>query len=180
MTIEEMIKDYEIEPITYGANAGKIIVRYPPKNAADRAKLMATLPEIKKYLADRQAAEDAERARRDANVALITGLKEIEDLREALVEWYDAFNRSFDGKYACGGMGVGPKPEGDEKTLLKQYPQAAAYLRVKRETESANYELMAIGKRALNRFEDAPENWEKIVSDMDKEISEFSDQHAWD
>jgi hypothetical protein len=37
MTVEEEIRNYEIEPITYGSNKGKIIVRNPPKDATEKA-----------------------------------------------------------------------------------------------------------------------------------------------
>lgn len=178
MTIEEMIREYSIDPITYGPDAGKIIIRNMPKDASKKAELRAAVEEIKKYFADQKAAEDAKRARRAANVAAIPGLQEIEALRDAIAKWNYEFEKSFDR--GCGGLGVGPRPEGDEEALLKQYPQAAAYLRVRAVSEKSNYELSAIGKRALDRFEDAPEDWEKIVADMDKEISEFADRHMWD
>jgi hypothetical protein len=178
MTIEEMIKEYSIETITYGPNAGKLIIRHMPKDANKKAELMAAVEEIKKYFADQKAAEDAKRARRAANVAAIPGLQEIEALRDALAKWNDEFEKSFDR--GCGGLGVGPRPEGDEEALLKQYPQAAAYLKVQAEAEKNNYELRKIGQKALNRFEDDPSKWQEIVADMDKEISEFADRHMWD
>ena len=180
MKIEEAIRKYGIEPVDYGPNKGKVFIRDMPKAAAKKAELMKAIPEIKKYFADKDAKEKAERARREANVASIPGLKEITKLREALARWHEAFNRSFEGEGACGGLGVGPKPEGDEKALLKQYPQAAAYLRVQAEAEKNNYELREIGQKALNRFEDDPSKWQEIVADMDKEISAEVDRHVWD
>ena len=177
MEIEEMIEKYSISPIGYGPNNGKIAVQNPPKSSVDRAALIARVPEIKKYFSDKKTAEDAERARREANIASIAGLKEITDLQEAMAKWNYEFEKSFD---ECGGLGVGPRPQGDEKELLKKYPQAAAYLEVRRESEKSNDELATIGKKALDRFEDAPENWESIVADMKKEISEFVDRHIWD
>jgi len=178
MTIEEMIKEYSIETITYGPNAGKLIIRHMPKDASKKAELMAAVEEIKKYFADQKAAEDAKRARRAANVAAIPGLQEIEALRDALAKWNNEFEKSFDR--GCGGLGVGPRPEGDEEALLKQYPQAAAYLKVQAEAEKNNYELREIGQKALNRFEDDPSKWQEIVADMDKEISTEVDRHVWD
>ena len=180
MTVEEMIRKYEIEPVTYGKDKGKILVRNQPKDTNERATFMAAVPEIKKYFSDKQAKKAAERARRDTNVVAIPGLKEIEELRNALARWHYKFERSFEGESACGGMGVGPKPKGDEKALLEQYPQAAAYLKVRAESESENYELSSIGKKALNRFEDTPENWKEIIADMDQDIKEFTDRHFWD
>ena len=173
-----MIKEYSIETITYGPNAGKLIIRHMPKDASKKAELMAAVEEIKKYFADQKAAEDAKRARRAANVAAIPGLQEIEALRDALAKWNNEFEKSFDR--GCGGLGVGPRPEGDEEALLKQYPQAAAYLKVQAEAEKNNYELREIGQKALNRFEDDPSKWQEIVADMDKEISAEVDRHVWD
>lgn len=176
MTVEELIQKFEIEPITYGRDAGKVMVKVP-KNSVDRAALIDRIPEIKKYFSDKKAIEDAERARKEANVASIAGLKEIMDLQEANAKWNYEFKKSFED---CGGLGVGKRPEGDEKELLAKYPQAAAYLRVKAEAEKENYELATIGKKALSSFEDNPSKWEEIISKMDKSISEFSEKHIWD
>ena len=180
MKIEEAIRKYGIEPVDYGPNKGKVLIRNMPKASSEKGSLMKQVPEIKEYFKVKKAKAEAERARREANVASIPGLKEIVKLREELVRWHEAFNRSFDGEDACGGLGVGPKPEGDEKALLKQYPQAAAYLRVQAEAEKNNYELREIGQKALNRFEDDPSKWQEIVADMDKEISAEVDRHVWD
>ncbi len=180
MAIEEMIREYNIEPVRFGPNKGKVGIYRMPKAAAKKAELMKAIPEIKKYFADKDAKEKAERARRKANVDSIPGLSEIKALRADLDRWHDEFNRSFEGEGACGGLGVRDHPKGDEKALLKQYPQAAAYLRVQAEAESANYELAAIGRKALDRFEDAPQNWKKIVADMDADLERNVDEHIWD
>lgn len=177
MTVMEAIKKYEISPVAYGPNAGKVMIRRPPEDAVEKAVLMKLIPGIKLYFSEKKSIEEAESARRKANVASIPGLKEIEALREAVADWNYKFEKSFDD---CGGLGVGPKPKGDEKALLEQYPEAAAYLRVKQEAQSSNYRLSGIGRKALERFEDAPENWKQIVADMDKEIKAFIDEHAWD
>jgi hypothetical protein len=180
MTIQEAIRKYGIEPVDYGPNKGKVIIRNLPKAAAEKDDLMKQVPEIKKYFKAEKAKEEAERARREANVKAIPGLQEILKLRADLERWHEAFNRSFEGEGACGGLGVGPMPQGDEKALLTKYPQAAAYLKVRAKAEKSNYELAGIGQKALDRFEDDPSKWREIVADMDEEISAEVDRHVWD
>lgn len=175
MTVAEAIKKFHIAPIEFGKNAGHLYVVV--KNLKDKAELMQILPEVKAYFAEKKAAEEAERARRKANVESIPGLAEITKLEDALDAWETAFNKSFN---ECGGLGVGPRPQGDLDALLDKYPQAVAYRRVKVKSMSCNYELADIGKRALDRFENDPSTWEAIMADVEKEETEFAEEHAWD
>lgn len=175
MTIEEMIKKYEIEPCTYGPNKGKLAIRNSPSGAEHDA-LMAAVPSIKKYCADQQAAESTERARRKANVASIPGLAEIDALRKSVSDWYRDFNRSFDDE--CR-VSAGKYPEGDEAELRKKYPQADAYIRVRAQAEKRNCELAAIGEKALKRFESNPASWESIMADMESALAESSRRNMW-
>lgn len=176
MTIEEMIKKYRIVPCTYGPNKGKLAIQRSPRGA-EHDVLMAAVPSIKKYFADQQASEDAERARRKANVASIPGLAEIDALRKSVSDWHRNFNRSFDDE--CR-VGAGKYPEGSETELRKKYPQADAYIRVRAQAEKRNCELAAIGEKALRRFEDDPESWESIVAEMKSALTENSRKHMWD
>lgn len=140
---------------------------------------MAAVTEIKKYLAEQEAEQEEIKARRESNVKAIKGLQEIRDFRNAMAEYNYQYEKSFEDEYAVGGMGI-ERPEGSEKELTEKYPQAAAYLMVHRESERSNYEIARIGRKALERFEDAPDEWETIVADMDKEMKEFVQRHIWD
>ena len=177
MTVVEAIKKFRISPVEFGKNAGSLYVAAPVKTAKDKSELMAMVPQIKAYFADKKSAEEAERARRKANVANIPGLAEITKFEDAIDAWETAFNKSFD---ECGGLGVGPKPQGDLDALLDKYPQAVAYRRVRVKSMSCNYELADIGKRALDRFGDDPSTWESIMADVEKEETAFAEEHAWD
>lgn len=176
MTAKEMVTMYYITKVTDGPNAGALSVGSMPTNPERKAELMAAVPEIKKYFAELEETK----ARRERNVESIAGLQEIQDLRNAMEDYSYRFNKSFEGEFAVGGMGVGKRPEGNEAELLAKYPQAAAYLRVRRQADKTNYELGAIGRRALARFEDAPDEWETVIADMEKELKEKTEQHLWD
>jgi hypothetical protein len=43
-----------------------------------------------------------------------------------------------------------------------------------------NGELASIGQKMLERFEDNPNDWKKIIADMRKEVSENAREHMWD
>ena len=77
MKIEEAIRKYGIEPVDYGPNKGKVLIRNMPKASSEKGSLMKQVPEIKEYFKVKKAKAEAERARREANVASIPGLKEI-------------------------------------------------------------------------------------------------------
>lgn len=58
------------------------------------------------------------------------------------------------------------------------HPQADAYLKARAAAESDNYELAAIGNRALERVVNG--NWEAAMADMEKEKQEWLNEHTWD
>lgn len=176
--IEKLIEKYGIKPIRVGSNAGKVIVSIAPKSREELSDLESKISEIKTYFSEKLAEEETEKARRKTNIANIPGLKEIESLLDQNERWYEAFNRSFEKE--SGGMETGKRPKGNVSELLKKYPQAAAYLRIKSESEKRNYELADIGQKALNRFEDDPSKWREITADMDKEVKGFTNKHLWD
>lgn len=124
--------------------------------------------------AEKAQAEAADKARKEA-IDGIEGLKEIQAAMADLENWQYEFERSFDD---VGGLGVRPKPTHDIKAMKAQYPRAAAYLRAEEYWTKTNYELSAIGKKAMEDviFGD----WEKAMEAMDTELAEFSARHAWD
>ena len=66
----------------------------------------------------------------------------------------------------------------ERKNLLAQYPHAAAYLKAEKEAYSANYELAAIGRKALERVKAG--DWQGAMEEMEKEKNAFLERHIWD
>ena len=172
--IDELIKNYEL------ALAGNGMIRYNGKRVekdnvinelkACKSDIIARLEEIK-------AEKDRAAAERAAKIAAIEGLAEIKKAQIEIEEWNYRFEKSFEGEYAVGGMGVGKKPEYDLKAMYKKYPAARAYLRAEAESRKSNYEFAAIGRRALEAIINNPEDYENIMATMDAEISASVDRH---
>ena len=179
MTARELIDQYKIT--ISPTDDSKIRFAVNPKDNAAIEEIKAKKAEIIETIKADQKARDDERKRRAANVESIPGLAE---LKKAIDEWNDyheALNASFDGEEAVGGMGVGPKPMDPHDLMTKdEYAQAVVYLEIKKQAMAANYKLGAIGRKALDKIEYNPADWEPIYSDMNKEIAEFTAEHAWD
>lgn len=179
MTARELIDQYKIT--ISPTDASKIRINSVPKDKAVVEEIKAKKAEIIDTIKADQKASDDERKRRAANVESIPGLVE---LKKAIAEWNEyreALNASFDGPEAVGGMGVGPKPMDPHDLMTKdEYAPAVVYLEIKKQAMAANHKLGAIGRKALDKIEDNPADWETIYSDMNKEIAEFTAEHAWD
>lgn len=83
----------------------------------------------------------------------------------------------MDTESGCAGLRA--KPEDNINELKQKYPRATAYLIAESEAYKDNYELSAIGKRALERIING-ENHEMVLDDMKKEQHEFCNKHIWD
>ena len=179
MTARELINQYKISISPNDDSKLRILVN--PKDKAAIEEIKEKKAEIIETIKADQKARDDERKRRAANVESIPGLAE---LKKAIDEWNDyneALNASFDGEEAVGGMGVGPRPIDPHDLMVKdEYAQAVVYLEIKKQAMAANYKLGAICRKALEKIEDNPADWETIYSDMNKEIAEFTAEHAWD
>lgn len=133
--------------------------------------------EIIAYLKKQEADRKATVKERQAKINAIEGLTEIKNAIYDLNRWEEEFNASFDD---VGGLGVRPKPKYDMDALYKKYPVATAYLKAEKEAEKSNYELSNIGKKALNKIIDCPENYIAIIEEMEREIKAFVERHMWD
>lgn len=125
---------------------------------------------------EREAAEAKRKEQeRQERIAAIEGLKEIQDAIEDLNRWHYEFEKSFED---VGGLGVRPKPQYDLEAMRAKFHHADAYLRAEEEALKSNYELSAIGKKALDEviFGD----YKKAMENMDAEIKAFVDRHIWD
>ncbi len=180
MTPRELIDRYDI--FLSKIHPGKITVGNSEllidENAEDEVR--SRKEEIVAVLNAEQEQKQKEWEARKAKIAAIPGLKEIENARTDLSRWHREFNKSFDGEYACGGMGVRPKPKYDLEDMYKKYPIAKAYLMADAYEDKSNYELSEIGKRAKEAIINNPENYEEIIAKMQTEITEFTDRHLFD
>lgn len=71
------------------------------------------------------------------------------------------------------------KPKDNIDELKKKYPRAAAYLVAENESLKSNYELAAIGKKALEAIING-ENHEKVMEEMEHAHKAFAERHMWD
>lgn len=184
MNIEQLIRRYSlsitINPATNQEALMADLSAVKKDNATEEIKQKKA--EIMEHLRAKRAEDEkrAEEARQKAKeraerIKEIEGLKEIQDAIEDLEQWQYEFDKSFDD---VGGLGVRPKPVHDVKAMRQKYPRADAYLRAEEEYLKSNYELSAIGQRALEEviFGD----WQKAMETMEKEIKDFVQRHIWD
>lgn len=177
--IDELIEEYRLD---YLEDRDAFVVRedYRAKkdNVLDEIKSLA--PEIKERMRENKAEEHRRFEERQAKIASIEGLEEIRIARADVENWRHEFNRSFEGECAVGGMGVRPKPEYDFEAMYAKYPVARDYLKAEAQSEKHNYELAAIGRRALEAIIENPKNHEKAISKMKRELERFTEQHMCD
>lgn len=175
-TVKELIDRYGIR----AADGGKIFVREGKLATKDNAldELKARKAEILEHLAAEAARKEAAAAERARKIDEIEGLAEIKGAEIDLAQWEMEFSSSFEGPDACGGLGVRPMPQYDIAAMKAKYPRAAAYLRAEAEAYKTNYELSAIGRRALDEviFGD----YNTAMDTMEKEIADFSARHLMD
>lgn len=176
LTVKEMIDKYKIVLATQNGKEGLMIYGI---DAAKRDNAIESIKsakeEIKAYL--KAEKDEMERKARDRSerIAAIEGLKEIRDAINDLETWQYEFEKSFDD---VGGLGVRPKPQYDIPGMKTRYPRAAAYLLAEEYSLKSNYELSAIGKKALDTI--IYGDYSEAMIAMDKALKEFTDRHIWD
>lgn len=141
--------------------------------------IKANKPQIIERIKSNEAEAKRTAEEREAKIAAIPGLKEIEEARADMERWHYEFNRSFDGEYAVGGMGVRPKPNYDFDAMYAKYPVAAAYLKALKQSRKSNYGLATIGEKALEAIINDTDNYAAIIAEMDAEISAYAERHLW-
>lgn len=182
--IEELIKKYDIRQYNHLEEEGyvyedKILVCRPNDAKRDGVveEIRDSKPEILAYLIKEREEEKRKYDERKRKIAAIEGLEELQNAIEDLNEWHREFNKSFDD---VGGMGVRPYPKYDLEAMYKKYPAAKAYLTAKEYELKSNDELGIIGSKALERIIENPDNYKKIMDDMEKELHDFRERHLWD
>lgn len=178
MNTQELIQRYKIalKIDEHGQPTGNLIVYRADKTAL--AAIKAAKPEIvAALLAERNAAFRAEQERQ-AKIAAIPGLREIEAARIDLVNWKLEFDASFDGENG-GGAGVRPKPKYDMDAMYAKYPRAKAYLDAQDFAGSENAAKSAAGQKALEAIING-EDHELALSVMVAEWKSHVASHIWD
>lgn len=152
----------------------------------ERAKKDGMIDEIKnsrekiiKYIKDKARKQKEAKEERAQKIAAIPGLEEI---RQRIAE-EEKYERNF-ARQIYSGQSVfnfGKKPE-SSSVLRKQYPVADAFLKAEAKSYSSNYDYSAAGAKALERIINEPQNYQKALDDMEKEISEATRRHFenWD
>lgn len=184
MEIEQLIRKYSLSLGTNPKTGEEGLMAN--LNAVKRDNVRDEIAAKKQQIMDFLKAERAEKERKAAEakrkaqerqerIAAIEGLKEIQDAIEDLNRWHYEFEKSFED---VGGLGVRPMPTHDIKAMRVQFPRADAYLKAEEEAMKSNYELSAIGRKALEEviFGD----YVKAITTMDAEIKAFVDRHIWD
>lgn len=135
----------------------------------NKADILAILRDRRE--AKRKAYEDRKR-----KIEAIEGLNEILECRNAWANWHADFEHMMETESAIMHVSA---PITKEKDLREKYPRADAYLKAQHEANKSNYELSAIGRKALERIIDG-DDYLSAIEAMDLEIAEFVKKHAWD
>ena len=115
---------------------------------------------------------------KEAKIASIPGLKEIEASEREWRNFRHNFNSAFDSENAAVIQANLKMPDSDPAALQKKYPQADAYLQMKDLAGSYNFELSAIGNKAIEMVVDG--DWQEALKYADREQQKLADKHFWD
>lgn len=115
---------------------------------------------------------------REAKIASIPGLKEIEASENEWQKFRYNFNSAFDSENAAGIQAGLQMPDSDPVALRKKYPLADAYLHMKKLANSYNFELSAIGDKAIEMVIDG--DWQEALEYADREQQKLVEKHQWD
>ena len=176
MTVAEMVKKYNIKL----ADGGRIGIYNA--NCAKKDKMVDTIiaakPEIIAYLTAEKEATEKAAAERKAKIDAIEGLKELEAAIAEHENYHYKFNRMMEDE---GNDGVNPpiRPQSNIRELKLKYPRAAAYIEAKSYEYSANYAKSGAGRNACERIING-EDYEQVLADMEKEWSDYCNEHIWD
>lgn len=114
----------------------------------------------------------------EAKVSAIPGLKEIETSEKEWRKFRYNFNASFDSENAAGIQANMKMPDSDPASLRKKYPQADAYLQMKDLVNSYDFQLSAIGDRAIEMVIDG--DWQEALEYADREQQKLVEKRLWE
>lgn len=137
---------------------------------AEKSKIIAVLMDDERENAKRRVDE------RQAKIAAIEGLREIQEAINDQIRWKEKFDASLE---ESGGQGDGPIPPHDIPALKETYPRAAAFLLAESWSRSSQWAKSAAGKRALEKIING-DNEYCTIEDMKYEWYSCRDDHGWD
>lgn len=115
---------------------------------------------------------------REHKIESIPGLKELEKADADWDYFKHAFNSAFDAENGSIMQARMQQPDSDPASLRKKYPQADAYLQMKDLVGADNWELSAIGDRAIEMVIDG--DWQEALEYADREQQKLVEKHLWD
>ena len=169
MNAQELIKKYDIRLAMKWIDGqyvpdGRLYIAgcQSQTQHGDFAAIVAAKPEIVSILTAEFEAKRRAEAEREAKIAAIPGLAEIQAARDDVDKWRSEFERSFAD---VGGLGVRPRPQYDFDALYAKYPRAAAYLKADGMALAEHDVKAAAGRKArasaLSTVRTAPRRWPK-------------------
>lgn len=173
MNVKELVEKYEIT--LYGKD--KVQLKQVTLLKKDKMEkvVMERKPEIMAYLKEEEVQKKRSYEDRQEKIRAIEGLEEIQNAMREQIRWQRDFEISM-----SRGDGILPsKPIDNIDELKRKYPRAAAYLIAERESLKNNFELSAIGKKALEAIING-EDYEAAMNRMMEEQKKFVDCHIWD
>lgn len=181
MTAAELVERYGIRD----AGNHKVAVSNTfnaQKDGAEKvmAELKARKPEILDYFQDQRKAAQRAWEEREAKINAIPGLTELKAAYAARAEYRNRFNLSFDGEYAVGGMGIGPRPTTDIDALRIQYPAAAAFLLAEDKANSTNFKIAGIGRDAMDAIIANPADYAAAMETANNAMRAYAGVCMWD
>lgn len=172
--IRDIIKQYRITE----AEGGKIRIEnvslIQKNNASEMIK--AKKPEILDFLREEKRKAQEAFEIRESKIRAIEGLQEIEECISAWRKWDDDFHTMME---TGRSYMLEKRPTVEIADLRAKYPRADAYLKAKYESEKSNYELAAIGHKALEKIING-EDYNEVMEEMEIDKSKFVESHIWD
>lgn len=181
MTSQELIDRYQIFLDAYVDQSTKKVVYtgkirfHTPKNEDHLEAIKANKAEIVAILEKKRDEREAEYQAYSDKVDAIEGLKEIRSAQRELEQWHQAFERSFYGPNACGGLNVPPKPQLDIAAMRKAYPRADAYLKANQYSYAEHDVKAKLGRIAEKKILNG-EDYAEAIAEMEKAWGDYCDQ----
>ena len=90
-------------------------------------------------------------------------------------KYHDEFTRALEE----GNGRLPAHPTSDIPALKEKYPRAAAYVKAYNWTLASHFVKCGAGRKALERIING-EDYDAAIRDMEKEFSDYCDEHIWD
>lgn len=175
MKIEELVKKFEIFE-----KDGKIGTYKAPDNPEERASLLDEMrrnkAEILDYIRSEKEKLRAEFERKEQIFNSIPGVVEIQNARNEYYQWHYEFNKAMESEDGAGVFRACPPNPGE---IEEQYPDAVFALEMKRQKNSANYEIASYTGKAYEMLRDG-QPIDVVKAYYEAENKAFIERHMWD